>query len=693
MTETPHTDAEKLDRLIDDVSRSGGAEMANAQPFVMRLTDALGLPQPDFASEENARNDYVFERRVDFKHPDGSTSPGRIDCYRRGAFILEAKQSANRVSRKRNAEQIELLGEDCGQMKPGHARRGGRRWDEVMVEARRQAENYARSLPVAHGYPPFILVVDVGNVIEVFADFSGQGKNYAHFPDRRSYRISMDDLRGPEVQARLKTIWLDPHSLDPARKSAEVTRDVAERLARIARRLEGRHEPKDVAEFLMRCLFTMFAEDVELIPKHAFENLLESLIEHEASFVPALEHLWQVMDGGGYEPRMMTTLKRFNGQLFRAARALPLDREGISELLHRPPGADWRDVEPAIFGTLLERALDSRERSKLGAHYTPRAYVERLVVPTIIEPLREDWQTVQASVKDLHDAGKDAAAIDRVKAFHHTLCTTRVLDPACGTGNFLYVSLELMKRLEGEVLEALDALGEDAPKFAMEGETVGPRQFYGLEINPRAVAIADLVLWIGFIKWQLKTNGLPSITEPVLHAYGTIRQQDAILAYDAKEIARDAGRQAADAVGRRDHEAPSGHRRGRAGRRRHRRGLHLFGTRGRRRGPQAEFIVGNPPFIGGKRICAPNWATAMPRRSGRRGRRCPAVPISSCTSGTRRRTGLRARARKRRPTRCAASASSPPTRSPRPFRAASSSGISRPRRRCRWSMPCRTIPG
>ena len=595
---TSAIDKAKLDRLIEDVSRSGGAEMANAQLFVSRLTNALGLPPPDFASEENARNDYVFERRVDFKHPDGSTSPGRIDCYKRGCFILEAKQSANRQSRRASAEHRVLLGEDAGQTKSGHAKRGSKRWDEVMVEARRQAENYARSLPVTHGYPPFILVVDVGNVIEVFADFSGQGKNYAHFPDRRTYRLSMDNLRDPDVQARLAAIWLDPHSLDPAKRSAEVTRDIAERLANIAKRLEGKYDARDVAEFLMRCLFTMFAEDVELIPKHSFEKMLERLKDKPKTFVPALESLWRAMDRGDYDGHIGEVLRKFNGSLFKSATALPLDADGIAELFIAST-RDWRDVEPAIFGTLLERALETRERAKLGAHYTPRAYVERLVVPTIIEPLREDWQTVQASVKDFHDAGRDDAAIEKVKAFHHRLCTTRVLDPACGTGNFLYVSLELMKRLEGEVLEALDALGENAPRFAMEGETVGPRQFYGLEINPRAVAIADLVLWIGYIKWQLRTNGLASITEPVLHAYGTIREQDAILAFDKREIARDAAGKPItrwDGVTMKRHpvtgeEVPDGDATVE---------VYTYSNPKRAPWPEAEFIVGNPPFIGGK---------------------------------------------------------------------------------------------
>nr|WP_246699635.1 DNA methyltransferase [Rhizobium sp. BK316] len=469
-----------------------------------------------------------------------------------------------------------------------------------MLAARKQAEDYARALPVEHGYPPFLLVVDVGHVIEVYADFSGQGKNYAHFPDRQSYRIGMDDLRGEKMQARLRAIWTDPLSLDPTRISAEVTRDIAERLAKIAKRLEGKHDAKDVAEFLMRCLFTMFAEDVKLIPQKGFQKLLGQMKDTPNNFVPALESLWTVMDGGGYAPHLNATLKKFNGSLFKKRSALPLDRDDINELWVAA-GKDWSDVEPAIFGTLLERALNARERSKLGAHYTPRAYVERLVVPTIIEPLRADWELVQGQVKELRDKGDNAGALAAVKAYHHKLCTTRVLDPACGTGNFLYVSLELMKRLEGEVLEALDDLGEDQARFAMEGETVNPRQFYGLELNPRAVPIADLVLWIGYLKWQLKTAGLASITEPILHAYGTIKQQDAVIAYDREELQRDAsGRPLSrwDGVTTKLHpvtgeEIPDPDAQV---------PLYTYVNPKRAPWPEVEFIVGNPPFISAREL-------------------------------------------------------------------------------------------
>ena len=455
-------DRDALEALIQEAKASGGSELANYQTFISDLARALGLDRPAMAKEEGRLNDYVFERSVIFRHPNGTTSTGRIDCYKRDCFILEAKQSAKR-EKAGATEQLELIGIDSA-LKLGHAKRGTKTWDKVMTAARNQAVDYARNLPADHDYPPFILVVDVGNVIEVFADFSGQGRNYAHFPDRQGFRLSMDDLFDPEVQDRLRKIWTDPNSLDPTKKSAEVTEDIAKRLAIIAARLERRYDPKDIAEFLMRCLFTMFAEDVGLIEeteeeKRAgvgpFEAMLERMVETPDLFPSALEQLWRTMDEGGYSGEFGRVLKRFNGSLFKTRSALKLDADDIRELW-LASRKDWDEVEPAIFGTLLERALRENERSTLGAHFTPRVYVERLVIPTIIEPLRKDWEGVQALVEDLQRQGKADAAIAAVRAFHHQLCTTRVLDPACGTGNFLYVSLELMKRLEGEVLEALE---------------------------------------------------------------------------------------------------------------------------------------------------------------------------------------------------------------------------------------------
>ena len=587
-----------VEAFIGDWAGTGGSEIANAQPFIMDLCDLLGVERPRPQQEDNAANNYVFERSVFFKHPDGTRTPGRIDCYKRDCFILEAKQSAKRNRAERSGNTPGLLPPEEPARKAGHAKRGTGTWDTVMRQARTQAADYARALPVDHGYPPFLLVVDVGYVIEVFADFSGQGKNYAHFPDRQSYRIHLEDLRDPAVRDRLRTIWTAPQSLDPTRRAAEVTRDVADRLANIARRLEGQYEPRQVATFLMRCLFTMFAEDVGLLPKDCFTELLKQQKETPETFPHALEQFWGIMDKGGYALHLNATIKRFNGTLFKDTTALPLDAEGIHELWVAAT-RDWSDVEPSIFGTLLEHALDLRERSQLGAHYTPRAYVERLVIPTIIDPLRTDWQQVQAAVEDLRARGEDDATRRRLRDFLHQLATTRVLDPACGTGNFLYVALELMKRLEGEVTAALEQLGEDARRLAIKGETVSPQQFLGLEINPRAVEIADLVLWIGYLKWQLKTGGPHSIKEPVLDRYGTIREQDAVITWDKRSLRTD------------DRGRPITVWDGRTYKRHPVTGEQVPDETARLETyrytqprpapwPEAEFVVGNPPFIGGK---------------------------------------------------------------------------------------------
>ena len=589
MQSSNHINTQSLQALIAESKNSGGSERGNCQIFVTSLCTALGLKAPVMTQPNSTLNDYVYERNVEFKHPDGSKTAGFIDCYKRDCFVLEAKQSLRRVKQAEN--QPDLLGHKT----PTHNR--GKGWDQIMLAARKQAEDYARALPVDHGYPPFLIIVDIGNVMEIYADFSGQGKNYAHFPDRQSYRIHMDDLQNEEIQNRLIAIWNEPHTLDPARKSAEVTRDIAARLAKIAKTLERRHDPKEVAEFLMRCLFTMFAEDVGLMPEKGFEKLLEQMKQTPQNFVPMMESLWSAMDKGEIAPYLNANLRRFNGMLFKAGKALKLELDEITEL-HIASTKNWADVEPAIFGTLLERALDPAERSKLGAHYTPRAYVERIVIPTIIEPLRADWEEVKVLVESLREENP-AEALKAIKSFHCKLCATRVLDPACGTGNFLYVSLELMKRLEGEVLEAAESFGEEEPRLMLQGETVNPRQFYGLEINKRAVPIADLVLWIGYLKWQVRTMSVKAIGDPVLHAYGTIVHQDAILHYDKIEMLRDANGKPLsrwDGVTKKRHpltgeEIPDPDAQ-----------IEQFKYVNPRASqwPEVEFIVGNPPFIGGK---------------------------------------------------------------------------------------------
>jgi hypothetical protein len=554
----------------------GGAERANYALFLTELCDVIDVPRPDPASAVTEKNDYVFERFV--RRRDNTT--GRIDLYRRDAFVLEAKQSRQIAGSDKfvHGEQGELL----TSVEPVAAtpKRGRRGFDVLMVNARRQAEDYARELPQDHGWPPFVIVCDVGYCLETYADFRCMGK-YEQFPDRQGYRIFLEDLRKPEVRERLRRIWLEPQSLDPSKRAARATREIAKRLAEVSKRLEGKHNPEEVAHFLMRCLFTMFAEDTGLLPERAFLNLLEECTEHPEGFAPLLDDLWKKMDTGGYSTAIRAAVRRFNGSLFKDARVIPLGREEIGEL-RAAAAQDWREVEPAIFGTLLEQALDPEERKRLGAHYTPRAYVERLVAATVIEPLRDDWTAVVNAVEEARASGDEARAVKLVSAFHDKLCATRVLDPACGTGNFLYVSLDLMKRLEGEVLELLADLGGQEALSGLEGHTIDPHQFLGLELNPRAAAIAELVLWIGYLQLHFKTRG-SAPGDPILKAFGNINfgkpgGYDAVLTwngYPLPSVVRDGGETKETYPGAR-----------------------------RPPWPMAEFIVGNPPFIGGKDVRA-----------------------------------------------------------------------------------------
>ena len=548
--------------------RVGGQERANYALFLTELCDVLGLLHPDPASAAHDQNDYVFERVVREPSRDGSATHRRIDLYKRDSFVLEAKQSRQKGGAKEVHGQANLFVAD---VTPRGRKGAEREWDVLMLNARRQAEDYVRLLPSSHEPPPFVIVCDVGHCLEVYANFRRDGKAFDQFPDRQSFRIYLDELRRPEVRERLVTIWTDPLSLDPARKAARVTRQIAERLAVVSKALEAqRHAPQEVAFFLMRCLFTMFAEDVTLLPEKSFKEVLERCEQDPSTFEHDVGQLWEAMDVGGYAHAIRKRVARFNGEFFAKRTVLKLGREEIGEL-RQAASYDWREVDPSIFGTLVEQALDAHERRRLGAHYTPRAYVERLVVATVIEPLRDEWATVLATIErkkgEIAVLGpsdprrnalfREARAI--AVTFHGKLCATRVLDPACGTGNFLYVSLELMKRLEGEVIDVVEALGGQEEPAWLERQNVDPHQFLGMEINPRAAAIAELVLWIGFLQWHFRTR-TDRPPEPILHAFRNVEVRDALLTSK--------------------------------------------GALQRATWPTAEFIIGNPPFIGGKDIRA-----------------------------------------------------------------------------------------
>ncbi|QTR52626.1 class I SAM-dependent DNA methyltransferase [Thiothrix unzii] len=572
------------DAFIQRWQGKDGSEKANFQLFLGELCELLDVEKPQPALGDNVLNTYVFERRIDLVKVDGSSNTGFIDLYRRDCFVLEGKSTGKKY--------------------------GSTGLDTAMSRARNQAEGYIRNLPASEKKPPFMILTDVGHVIELYAEFSCSNSTYTQFPDSSSYRIKLDDLRKPDIRARLAAVWTDPHSLDESKKAAKVTKQIATQLAALAKSLEVAHAAETVGTFLMRCLFTMFAEDVELLPKDRFTHLLEKLLDKPERFKPAMENLWLMMDKGGYDNSEFVEIKRFNGGLFAGAMALALDKAQIQMLLNAS-AADWRYVEPAIFGTLLERALNPKERHKLGAHYTPRAYVERLVLPTVLEPLRQQWRDVQvealleerqaakadSKAKKPSRGRKNKEAIAKIRAFHQHLCHLRILDPACGSGNFLYVTLEHLKRLEGEVLNTLAGLGDVQGSLEMEGVSVSPQQFLGLEVNPRAAAIAEMVLWIGYLQWHFRVHGNVSPAEPILRDFHNIENRDAVLAYDGVENVLDA---AGNPVTRWD---------GRTFKTHPVTGkdvpdetaqvpvLRYLNPR-KAEWPAADYIIGNPPFIG-----------------------------------------------------------------------------------------------
>ncbi|MGR3593057.1 MAG: class I SAM-dependent DNA methyltransferase [Limimaricola soesokkakensis] len=590
------------DLLVEDfIARwraSGGSESANFQTFASELCDMLGVERPKPAQSDGQADDYRFERPVTETHT-GISRPRRIDLYRRDCFIMEAKQGAGP---KAEAEQLAGLTPNArtsGQI--GHGRRGTRSFDDTMFRARNQADSYARAIAKEDGWPPFLLIVDVGHMIEVYADFSGQGQGYTQFPDGNRYRIALEDLRDESVRNNLRMIWSDPMTLDPARTAARVTREIAGHLAELGRSFEGQgHDGETVARFLMRCLFTMFAEDVELLPKDSFRDKLQELRGRPEMAAPVLESIWRTMNQGGVSTDLMAKLLKFNGGLFAEATALPLSSLQLG-LLIEAAQADWKQVEPAIFGTLLERALDKKSRHKLGAHYTPRAYVERLVMPTIIQPLRRDWEAVQASADHLRAQGKEAEALREVQQFHRKLCEVTILDPACGSGNFLYVALELMKRLEGEVAATMEELGETQASLGLAGHTVDPHQFLGIELNPWAANVAELVLWIGYLQWHYRTHGKAAPSEPILRDFKNIEHRDAVLTWSARTPRVDENGKPVtrwDGVTTMRHPATGEEVPDPSAR------VQIYDYESARPAdwPAATFIIGNPPFIGASRM-------------------------------------------------------------------------------------------
>lgn len=365
----------------------------------------------------------------------------------------------------------------------------------------------------------------------------------------------------------LRALFQDPRILEPERTTDDITKEAAEIFGKLAEGLRQWKDPTTgerlvddmrIARFITKLLFCLFATDVELLPKSAFSEVIAGNRNDPKAFQDRLRELFRVMDKGGtYGAR---TLPKFNGSLFSDDDVPEELLGGEVSLLERLDRLNWADVEPAIFGTLFERVLDPGTRAKLGAHYTSRSDIEVLAEPVLMSPLRREWKRVQeaalaAMEKTRLAGGKPETERERlrqaVEPFIEKIGATRVLDPACGSGNFLYVSLALLKSLEKEVIAFAGLHGVTLrPR-------VHPRQLYGIEVNPYAHELASVVIWIGYLQWKARNGIALDDEEPILQKLDNIHHMDAILTEDLA---------------------------------------------GEPEWPEAEVVIGNPPFLGGKRL-------------------------------------------------------------------------------------------
>ncbi len=373
--------------------------------------------------------------------------------------------------------------------------------------------------------PPLLVVCDT-NIIEI----------HTHFTNAPSevHTIALEDIGETANLEKLRWLFTDPDKFHPKRTITQITEEAAGKFAALAQSLNARgHAPQTVAHFLNQCLFCLFAEDAELLPGKLFERLLDKSQTDPAKLSTRLEELFNAMRKGG--DFALEDIYWFNGGLFEKIEILPLDTSEI-KILHEAAKLDWSDIEPSIFGTLFERGLDPSKRSQLGAHYTDAQSIMRIIKPVIVEPLAKEWETARIEIaekiakrkKSGDKAERDAQAVfltflEKLKAF-------KILDPACGSGNFLYLALRALKDLEHRANLDAEALGLHR-QISIE---CSPANVLGIEINTYAAELARVTVWIGEIQWMLK-NGYPIRKNPILQPLDHIENRDAILNADGSE--------------------------------------------------------------------------------------------------------------------------------------------------------------
>jgi len=431
--------------------------------------------------------------------------------------------------------------------------------------AYKQVQTYREGL----GNPPLLVVSDIDR-FEVHTNWTNTETWIYRF---RNADIALDEpvevttYGGPAADAPkltalqvLKALFEEPERLKPLRTTEQITQEAAKLFGRITDDLRRwKVEDMRIARFVTRVMFCMFATDVGLLPRETFSEVINVNKDDPAAFRENLSELFEVMGTGG--KFLMHPVPYFNGRLFEDS-DVPSEIHGEHvRVLEDLNSVNWADVEPVIFGTLFERVIDPAQRRRIGAHYTSRADIELIVEPVLMAPLRWEWDQIKGAVQQLSEnAGArrlkpetlDRRIAGALQTFHDRLATIRVLDPACGSGNFLYVSLALLKALEKEVI-AFAALYDVALS-----PRVHPRQMMGIETSEYARELASIVMWIGYLQWKLR-NVIPLAGEtPILQPLDQIELRDAIVDLSDPNRPR----------------IPDW--------------------------PEADVVVGNPPFLGGK---------------------------------------------------------------------------------------------
>ena len=510
-------------------------ERAGAQGHFDDLCELLGVEKP------RDPDNYCFERGAKKGGGGVDAKQGWADVWKRNHFGWENK-------------------------KPGRD----------LAAALKQLTDYALQLD----NPPLLVVCDRERIV-IHTAFTG-------YPDEPR-EIRIDELVEPEKRQLLKWVFTDPEKLRPEKSTAAITAEAAGQFAGLAKAMRERDAfaencGEKVAHFLVQCLFCMFAEDEQLLPHGVFTQLIANAGNDADKAARRIEKLFTAMQkkGGDYGDH---DIPWFNGGLFKTIDIPVLTADDLKALHRAAAEMDWRAIDPTIFGTLFERGLDPAARAPLGAHYTDTGTIAKLIDPLVREPLAIEWAQIRQQIADLaprfgmvKSRGKGQyrpneakqRALELLNGFFIRLNHFRVLDPACGSGNFLYLALKSLRDIEKRVHVDVQQLGLEPP---MNMET-GPHNILGLEINEFAAELARVTVWIGDIQW-CRQNGYPHAINPILKPLDGIEHRDALLNYYATTDW--------DGVDRNGNSVHG-----------------PTGIASEAEWPLADVVVGNPPFLGDK---------------------------------------------------------------------------------------------